>query len=210
MKSPPNGRPNSVQTPLLRNNSTSSRSVSDSQKTTCKKTSSTILTRPICVPPPIPRTISMSAPKKTDTQGFSIPPLAPPPPPPPPPPPVSSSMAVNRTNMRPPPPPPPPPSHLSSSMAANTAKEASFYRSSSVLSSQGSLSRQNKPYVSLNFNKLYTGPGIKPSNINIMIDDSRWKFKNEDEFPAPRTFSGEQKIFKSGRQGGSTVPLILD
>ncbi|KAG5440425.1 hypothetical protein PCK2_000558 [Pneumocystis canis] len=205
-------------------NSISSRSVSDSPERSYRKTNSTILVQPNHLPPPIPRTASLST-KKIDTQiqAPSIP-LPPPPPPtrnislpasvpitsipPPPPPPLSQSTTSNKVNIRPP--PPPPPQLLPPFVAANMVKESSFEQTSSAFSSQKSAAKLQKPYISSSSSKLYTGPGIKPSNANILIDDSRWKFKNEDEFPVPRTFSGDQKIFKSGRLGGSTVPLNLD
>jgi hypothetical protein len=44
----------------------------------------------------------------------------------------------------------------------------------------------------------------------ILVDDSRWKFKDEDMLPNPRPYKGIIKEYKSGRRGGSTVPLDLD
>ncbi|KAG4304479.1 hypothetical protein PORY_002189 [Pneumocystis oryctolagi] len=213
-------------------NNISSRSVPDLPETSYRKTSPVILSRPNHLPPPIPGTSSLSA-KKTNTLSTSSalppppPPLPPtrnvslptsmlmnslhPPPPPPPPPPL---VTTNKLNTRPPPPPPPPPPPSSSAPqppllapSSNVSRNPSFHSASSAF--QRSASKLQKPYVPLD-PKPYIGPGIKPKNTNILIDDSRWKFKNEDEFPIPRVFTGEQKIFKSGRQGGSTVPLNLD
>ncbi|KAG4302465.1 hypothetical protein PCANB_001280 [Pneumocystis canis] len=211
----------SAETSLPKNN-ISSRSVSDSPEISYRKTNSAVLMQSNHFPPSIPRTASLST-KKINTQ---IPaPLIPPPPPPPPtrnvsvpasiqmtstppPPPLPQTVISNKVNMRPP--PPPPPQLLPSVTSVDAMKESRFEKTSPLaFSSQKFITKLQKPYISSNF-KLYTGPGIKPSNANILIDDSRWKFKDEDEFPEPRTFSGEQKIFKSGRLGGSTVPLNLD
>ena len=44
----------------------------------------------------------------------------------------------------------------------------------------------------------------------IIVDDSRWKFKDDDMLPNPRPYKGIVKDYKSGRKGGSTVPLDLN
>lgn len=41
-----------------------------------------------------------------------------------------------------------------------------------------------------------------------MVDDSRWRFKREEDLPEPRVFGGERKVYRSGGTG-STVPLDL-
>jgi len=40
------------------------------------------------------------------------------------------------------------------------------------------------------------------------IDDSRWKFKREEDLPEPRPFTGVRKVYRSGR--GSSVPLDFE
>jgi hypothetical protein len=42
-----------------------------------------------------------------------------------------------------------------------------------------------------------------------LVDDSRWKFKDEGMLPNPRPYKGIIKDYKSGRREGSTVPLEL-
>ena len=41
----------------------------------------------------------------------------------------------------------------------------------------------------------------------LVINDSRFRFQNDDQLPAPRAFSGSQKRYRAGR--GSSVPLDL-
>jgi hypothetical protein len=45
--------------------------------------------------------------------------------------------------------------------------------------------------------------------VNSIVNDSRWKFKDDGMLPHPRPYSGIIKDYKSGRRGGSTVPLDL-
>ena len=43
----------------------------------------------------------------------------------------------------------------------------------------------------------------------MLVNDSRWKFKDEGMLPSPRPYKGIMKDYKSGRKEGSTVPLDL-
>lgn len=40
-----------------------------------------------------------------------------------------------------------------------------------------------------------------------IVQDSRWRFKDESEFPKPRPFQGGPRKYRAGR--GSSVPLDL-
>ena len=41
----------------------------------------------------------------------------------------------------------------------------------------------------------------------IVINDTRWQFKDENLFPKPRNFVGRPRRYRAGR--GSSVPLDL-
>lgn len=43
----------------------------------------------------------------------------------------------------------------------------------------------------------------------MLVNDSRWKFKDEGMLPNPRPYKGIMKDYKSGRKEGSTVPIDL-
>lgn len=47
-----------------------------------------------------------------------------------------------------------------------------------------------------------SGPGAR-----FVVDDNRWKFKEERDLPPPRAFVGGVRKYRAGR--GSSVPLDL-
>lgn len=51
------------------------------------------------------------------------------------------------------------------------------------------------------------GCGGRGAGERYTVQDSRWKFVNEDMFPKPRDFVGGPKRYRAGR--GSSVPLDL-
>lgn len=51
------------------------------------------------------------------------------------------------------------------------------------------------------------GNGSAAGAGRLVIDDSRFKFRNAGDIPRPRKFEGKQKLYPSGR--GSSVPLNL-
>ncbi|CCJ31333.1 unnamed protein product [Pneumocystis jirovecii] len=153
-------------------NNISFRSVSDLPETSYMKANSSVFTRSNHLPPPVPGTSSLPA-RKSNTSTPSVPPPPPPPTrnvslptsvlmtaqlPPPPPPPITT----NKLNSRPPPPPPPPPS-----ASVNVTRNPSFHSTLSTSIPQKPVSKPQRPYV-FSDSTLYTGPGIKPSNVNIL------------------------------------------
>lgn len=51
-------------------------------------------------------------------------------------------------------------------------------------------------------------PGRRSASGKLVIDDSRWKFKREEDLPEPRVWVGVGKVYNSGGRG-SSVPLDL-
>jgi hypothetical protein len=45
------------------------------------------------------------------------------------------------------------------------------------------------------------------ANRLLVVDDTRWTFKDETLFPRPRPYRGIVKEYKSGSKDGSPVPL---
>ncbi|PQE11257.1 hypothetical protein CJF31_00001044 [Rutstroemia sp. NJR-2017a BVV2] len=150
-------------------------------------------------PPPLPPT----SPPATNGGGPSlamqaairaagqVSPMGAPPPPPPPPsngPPTPSFRAVSPP-LPPSPAPPAPAAPMSRSQSQNLGRSHAIDSSSYTLSSNGSLPKNASP------------------NRRLVINDSRWKFADESEFPKPKEFVGGTKKYRAGR--GSSVPLDL-
>ncbi|KAF4464091.1 hypothetical protein FALBO_9057, partial [Fusarium albosuccineum] len=143
-------------------------------------------------------------------------------PPPPPPPPASGQSApslaaqaairaagqASPSSAPPPPPPasapglptapsPPPPTTRS---RGSSLRQSMLDPSMFTLTSNGAKS----PTPSKNSS---AHPPTGNGNTRVVIDDSRWHFKDEDAFPKPRDFVGGTRKYRAGR--GSSVPLDL-
>ncbi|ORY78526.1 hypothetical protein BCR37DRAFT_105656 [Protomyces lactucae-debilis] len=53
------------------------------------------------------------------------------------------------------------------------------------------------------------GYSLKPAQIQRVEDGGRFKFEAVGSLPVPRAYMNRPKVFRSGRPGGSTVPLDL-
>ncbi|KAK4190508.1 hypothetical protein QBC35DRAFT_70367 [Podospora australis] len=139
-------------------------------------------------------------------------PAAPPPPPPPPP-----SNGAPQSPARSPPPlapaPPPPPSaaptppslsHSASTASARTSGYASLLDPNNfTLAPNGSGAKTPSPTRNVSMSHSQgNGPGGR-----YIVQDPRWKFISEENFPKPRDFVGGPKRYRAGR--GSSVPLDL-
>lgn len=180
-------------------------------------------------PPPPPPSSSPSIappppPPPPPTSASPAPPTAPPPPPLSPP--TRSTPPPVAAAPPPPPPPPPPPTHQSPAQAA--AKQA-FGKSgitlnrtdsgpSSPLAQSSGYGPQIMPGGSPSSNRAsafsassytLTNGSVSSSGGNggVQIQDSRWKFQDDNALPPPRQFTGVPKSYRAGR--GSTVPLDL-
>ncbi|KAF4984162.1 hypothetical protein FZEAL_560, partial [Fusarium zealandicum] len=142
-------------------------------------------------PPPAPShsTPSLAAQAAIRAAEQASPSSAPPPPPPPPP---ASAPAPPTA-----PSPPPPPATRS---RGSSLRQSMFDPSMFTLTANGAKS----PSPTRN------SPAQTPASTgsaHVMINDTRWQFKDEGLFPKPRDFSGGIKKYRAGR--GSSVPLDL-
>ncbi|PKS06626.1 hypothetical protein jhhlp_007375 [Lomentospora prolificans] len=175
---------------------------------------------PSSQPPSLPRPSALLLQHEAPaTPSSTLPPSSSPagPPPPPPPAPTSSapSIAVQAAiraagqgspSSAPPPPPPPssahsppsaPPSAPSPRSNIPTPLRASMLDPSSfTLGPNGAKSPSPTKGLSS------PSPGGR-----FVVDDSRWKFKDENSLPPPRAYVGGPKKYRAGR--GSSVPLDL-
>ncbi|RMZ68886.1 basic proline-rich [Pyrenophora seminiperda CCB06] len=181
--------------------------------------------RPTGVPPPPPLPPPSPAPRPP---ARSTPPPPPsddeydpykysaPAPPPPPPPPNGHTPSLAETAARnafgraspaaPPPPPPasppsapapPPPSSAPSRQASQTPLRSMMDPSSYTLSNGGSSIKSPS----------HSGGGSREKGRVRPIQDLRWRFQDEGQFPRPREFTNGSKKYRAGR--GSSVPLDL-
>ena len=169
--------------------------------------------------PPPPPPSSAPAPPPPPAAVPPPPPVAVPPPPPasvPPPPPASV-----------PPPPPPSASAPSFSTSAPQTPSSPSAPAPSRHLNGGIFHRKNRaasgnsrppPPPPTNIRNIdssaYTIAPSNTSSVNgngsatkLVIDDSRFKFRNAPDIPKPRKFEGKEKLYPSGR--GSSVPLNL-
>ncbi|KAH6608675.1 hypothetical protein Trco_002021 [Trichoderma cornu-damae] len=140
----------------------------------------------VAPPPPSPS----SAPR---AQPPPPPPPAPPgaapsPPPAPPAPPVSATSPPNG---------PPPPRARGSSLRHTMLDPSTF-----TLTANGGGSTVSLPSKTSNHS-----PSPSHGGGRIIINDTRWHFKDESVFPKPRDFVGGVRRYRAGR--GSSVPLDL-
>ncbi|EDU40140.1 hypothetical protein A1F94_000372 [Pyrenophora tritici-repentis] len=180
--------------------------------------------RPTGVPPPPPLPPPSPAPR---APARSTPPPPPsddeydpykyPAPAPPPPPPNGHTPSLAETAARnafgraspaaPPPPPPaappsapappPPPSAAPSRQASQTPLRSMMDPSSYTLSNGGSSIKS----------PTHSGGGSREKGRVRPIQDLRWRFQDEGQFPRPREFTNGPKKYRAGR--GSSVPLDL-
>ncbi|TFA98477.1 hypothetical protein CCMA1212_009683, partial [Trichoderma ghanense] len=167
---------------------------------------------PVSLPPPPPPPPASAAP---------VLPGAPPPPPPSVAPPLPSPSSAPRAQPPPPPPappgaahsPPPPPAPPVSAPSPPSAPPAPRSRGSSLrhtmldpstftLTSNGGGSSVSLPAKASNHS-----PSPSHGGGRIIINDTRWHFKDESMFPKPRDFVGGPRRYRAGR--GSSVPLDL-
>ena len=69
-----------------------------------------------------------------------------------------------------------------------------------------------QPQSAVNYSLKATVTKSTPSycDVNLSVDDSRWRFKDPGMLPNPRPYKGIIKEYKSGRKTGSTIPLDLN
>ncbi|KAI1531819.1 hypothetical protein PtrSN002B_007649 [Pyrenophora tritici-repentis] len=168
-------------------------------------------------PPPIGKKPPMPPPSSRKPSGLAPPPPTASPAPPPPPPPNGHTPSLAETAARnafgraspaaPPPPPPaappsapappPPPSAAPSRQASQTPLRSMMDPSSYTLSNGGSSIKS----------PTHSGGGSREKGRVRPIQDLRWRFQDEGQFPRPREFTNGPKKYRAGR--GSSVPLDL-
>ncbi|KAK2937728.1 hypothetical protein FoTM2_000946 [Fusarium oxysporum f. sp. vasinfectum] len=168
-------------------------------------------------PPPPPPSAAPPLPSQSPASRSSVPP-------PPPPPPAAShstpslaAVAAIRAagqaspSAAPPPPPPPPsgsvpaPPSAPSPPPPTTRSRGSSLRQSMLDPSMFTLTANGAKSPSPKHSPAQT-PGVS-GGARIVINDSRWQFKDEGLFPKPRDFVGGTRKYRAGR--GSSVPLDL-
>ncbi|KAK4132597.1 hypothetical protein BT67DRAFT_463641 [Trichocladium antarcticum] len=116
----------------------------------------------------------------------------------------------------PPPPPPPPPSDAPSAPASSLARStsstsgrASSMRSSMLDPSSFTLAPNGGAAAAPNPTRQPStmGPGGGAGPARYVVQDPRFKFLGEENFPKPRGFVGGPRRYRAGR--GSSVPLDL-
>ncbi|KAJ9157811.1 hypothetical protein NKR23_g779 [Pleurostoma richardsiae] len=148
----------------------------------------------------------------------SPPAQAPTPPAPPPPPPSSAPPprieAPSPPSAAPSPPPPPPPSNAAPAPAPSRARAPSALRSSMLDISAFTLTPNGgkSPSPTRHVSSPVSGPpggggGGGGGGDRFVVQDPRWKFVDESQFPKPREFRAVPKRYRAGR--GSSVPLDL-
>ncbi|KAI5865195.1 hypothetical protein GGS23DRAFT_594743 [Durotheca rogersii] len=147
----------------------------------------------------------------------SSPSTAPPAPPPPPP-----ALAPSPPSSAPPPPAAPAPAPAEAPTSRRrTGSTRSGARSSMLDPSAYTLARNGAGGSSINHGS--KSPSLSPTPTEsdapspraaggpaperYVVQDSRWRFKDEAEFPKPRSFQGGPRRYRAGR--GSSVPLDL-
>jgi hypothetical protein len=105
----------------------------------------------------------------------------------------------------PPPPPPPQPSPPSSSRPhASSLRTTNLDPSAYTLSPNGASS--STPNLA-SASALSLRAASPSDHDRLWVEDDRWQFKDESQFPKPRTFEGGARRYRAGR--GSSVPLDL-
>ncbi|RTE70568.1 hypothetical protein BHE90_015020, partial [Fusarium euwallaceae] len=165
-------------------------------------------------PPPPPPSAAPPRPSVSPT------PRAQPPPPPPPPaashstPSLAAQAAIRAAGQASPssaPPPPPPSSAPAPPTAASppppvTRSRGSSLRQSMLDPSMFTLTANGAKSPSPAKGSPAQTPGATGSS-HMVINDTRWHFKDEGLFPKPRDFVGGTRKYRAGR--GSSVPLDL-
>lgn len=158
-------------------------------------------------PPPPPQvsassaissTIAAQAAIRAATAGTTSPVAAPPPPPPP-------SAPSPRSPA--PPPPPPPPSNAPPARAHSGSVGRSMLDPSAFTLMPNGGAKSPSPTRSDSLAGRMNGGGGASRGQRIVVEDPRWKWPDEHDFPKPRSFAPRERKYRAGR--GSSVPLDL-